>query len=83
VQIEELSVVKNTKDDGFDMIEPIKEYQLKNHLPGSGTSNPEAAASIDNNEMSLAHDDFQLFEALKILRTMRMLSSNSFLTTGN
>lgn len=70
VTIEDLKVVKNKSDEDMAMIEPIKEYQLKNHLAGSGKLNPE---SVEQNEIALAHDDFQLFEALKILRTMYRL----------
>lgn len=72
VQIEDLQVVKNKTDDDIAMIEPIKEYQLKNHLQGSspGKANP---GSLDNNDIALANSDFQLFEALKLLRTMYML----------
>ena len=75
VQIEDLKVVRNKTDDDIAMIEPIKEYQLKNHLPGS--SNPAANPNNAlNNDMGLAQDDFQLFEALKMLRTMYTLSPN-------
>lgn len=83
VQIEDLQVVKSKSDEDFAMIEPIKEYQLKNHLQGSsgsttaGGTNLANAASIDRNDIGLAHDDFQLFEALKILRTMYMLTPSS------
>lgn len=75
VNIEDLKVVKNKTDDDIAMIEPIKEYQLKNHLqgtPNSGTLN-----MLNQNELLLASDDFQLFEALKILRTIYMLNNNS------
>lgn len=75
VQIEDLQVVKGKNDEDLSMIEPIKEYQLKNHLQGTGTAIA-SAQSLERNELNLAHDDFQLFEALKILRTMYMLSSN-------
>jgi hypothetical protein len=74
VQIEDLTVIKNKTDEDVAMIEPIKEYQLKNHLAGTAgsgtgnTNNPDAA------DMGLAHDDFQLFEAVKILRTMYTLN---------
>jgi carboxyl-terminal processing protease len=76
VQIEDLQVIKNKSDDDIAMIEPIKEYQLKNHLAGtnSGTSATATANSLENNDIGLAHDDFQLFEALKILRTIYTLN---------
>lgn len=72
VQIENLQVVKNKTDEDLSMIEPIKEYQLKNHLPGTS---PEVDTKINaiNTDMVLARDDFQLFEALKILKTIYTL----------
>lgn len=72
VVIEDLKVVKGKNDEDLSMLEPIKEYQLKNHLTNdtSKVNNPD---SILNNQMGLANDDFQLFEALKILRTMYMM----------
>ncbi len=75
VQIEDLKVIRNKTDDDIAMIEPIKEYQLKNHLPGTPNPgiNPNNAL---NNDLGLAQDDFQLFESLKILRTMYSLSPN-------
>lgn len=71
VQIEDLKVVKSNSDEDLSMIEPIKEYQLKNHL--KGTESLVANAIISKNDTLLARDDFQLFEALKILRTVYML----------
>ncbi|MBV9576083.1 MAG: S41 family peptidase [Gammaproteobacteria bacterium] len=65
VQVEDLQVVKTKTDEDIAMIEPIKEYQLKNHLPG--TTEP---TEKNQDDATLAHDDFQLFEALKILRTV-------------
>jgi carboxyl-terminal processing protease len=73
VQIEDLQVVKNKNDADLAMIEPIKEYQLKNHLDGT-SKNPPNAENVNTNDLSLAQSDFQLFEALKILRTMYSLN---------
>jgi len=73
VQIDDLQVVKNKADEDIAMIEPIKEYQLKNHLAGSSSSTANASTS-EYNDLGLAHDDFQLFEALQILRTMYQLN---------
>lgn len=76
VQIEDLKVTKNKTDDDIAMIEPIKEYQLKNHLQGAaGSVGAPASTVINRNDTGLAHDDFQLFEALKILRTMYKLDA--------
>lgn len=73
VQIEDLKIA-NKSDEDTAMIEPIKEYQLKNHLQGTTTNKTN---SKDHADISLAQNDFQLFEALKILRTMYMLNPNS------
>jgi carboxyl-terminal processing protease len=74
VQIEDLKVVKNKSEDDLSMLEPIKEYQLKNHLPGATSAAP--LNILSQSELSLANEDFQLFEALKILRTIQTLNSH-------
>jgi carboxyl-terminal processing protease len=74
VEIEDLKVVNNKSQEDMAMIEPIKEYQLKNHLQGAPMQN-QKTASLLSNEAGLAHEDYQLFAALKILRTMYMLNS--------
>lgn len=75
VQIEDLKVVKNKNDEDVAMIEPIKEYQLKNHLSGDlSTKTTTSTTALDPNDVLLARDDFQLFEALKILRTAYMMN---------
>jgi len=71
VQIEDLQVITNKTEQDLAMIEPIKEYQLKNHLQGT---TPVSAVNTLNTDVLLAHSDYQLFEALKILRTMYMLN---------
>lgn len=74
VQIDDLSITNKNEED-LAMIEPIKEYQLKNHL--QGTTNPSTDNSITTaSDNSLARNDFQLYEALKILRTMYMLDGS-------
>lgn len=84
VQIEDLKIAKNKNEEDITMIEPIKEYQLKNHLQGQTPppSNAEKtlATTLVHTDIGLANDDFQLFEALKILRTMYMLNTNSAIT---
>ena len=77
VQIEDLKIVKSKSDEDVAMIEPIKEYQLKNHLKGAETTGKNPTAAISDNDISLANSDYQLFEALKILRTMYMLEAKS------
>lgn len=73
VRIEDLKVMKDKTDDDIAMIEPIKEYQLKNHLEGT---NKNTSTASERNEITLAHDDYQLFEALKILRTIFTMNHN-------
>jgi carboxyl-terminal processing protease len=70
VTIEDLQIMENKTEGDIAMMEPIKEYQLKNHLKGNAGSDTSVATPID---LTLAHDDYQLFEALKVLRTMYML----------
>jgi carboxyl-terminal processing protease len=53
VRIEDLKVVNNTADQDIAMIEPIKEYQLKNHLAGA-KANPEASSLINTSDIALA-----------------------------
>lgn len=75
VRIDDLRVIKNKTDTDMSMLEPIKEYQLKNHLPGTEKM-AATAPSIDPGDTTLASSDYQLFEALKLLRTMHMLNFN-------
>lgn len=74
VQIEDLKVANVSAVDDA-MLAPIKEYQLKNHLQGAKI-NPDAS-SVMNSEVGLAQTDYQLFEALKILRTMSMIDARN------
>ena len=74
IKIEDLKVIKNQTDEDIAMMEPIKEYQLKNHLAGS----PPTAADTkiaEADDTLLANQDYQLYEALKILRTMSQINN--------
>jgi carboxyl-terminal processing protease len=73
VPIEDLKVSKNQTDEDIAMMEPIKEYQLKNHL--AGANNATDVKIMEANDTGLARDDFQLYEALKILRTVSRLQT--------
>lgn len=75
VQIEDLTVAKKPNDEDLSMIEPIKEYQLRNHL--QGMKQGDMGKKYGWNDTGLAQDDFQLFEALKVLRTISMLRTFS------
>jgi carboxyl-terminal processing protease len=72
VQIPDMRVVNNKTDEDTSMIEPIKEYQLKNHL-SSGNELTANTNNVDPGDSLLANSDFQLFEAVKVLRTMYMV----------
>lgn len=58
------------------IIEPIKEFELKGHLPGKSDKNPPAITSKAD-EINLAHEDFQLYEAEKILKTIAFLDKST------
>lgn len=77
VQIEDLKVVKSNSEEDLSMLEPIKEYQLKNHLDTTDKSAATKNVLASQNDLKLAHDDYQLFEALKVLRTMHMLNTTT------
>ena len=72
--------IQQSKNNSADsaMIAPIREFELKGHLAGK-TSNAEPAIidTDDNSMTALAESDFQLYQALKILKTMHMLDENS------
>lgn len=75
VQIENLKIAKNDTDQDLAMLEPIKEYQLKGHLKGAEVDPEKLSSDLLKNELGLATKDYQLFEALKILRTIHMLEA--------
>jgi carboxyl-terminal processing protease len=81
VQIEDLKVSLNKSDEDLTMLEPIKEYQLKNHLKGTDDNQAKNNALDNNTDILLAQDDYQLFEALKLLRTMYHLHPMSIPVT--
>lgn len=67
--------VTSTKSEDTAM-EPIREFKLKGHLKGT-SENTAIDDDKKNDLMNLAQTDFQLYEALKILRTMAMLNQKS------
>src|SRR3990167_855978 len=77
VQVDDFKITRNKGDEELAMIEPIKEYQLKNHIKLGIDQSQKPLHPILNSDLSLAYDDFQLFEALKILRTMHMLQAQA------
>lgn len=76
IVVENLQVAGN-KVDG-EMMAPIREFELKGHLPGEkGSENSSALLDASHHGESLARSDFQLYQALEVLKTMNMISQNN------
>lgn len=62
------------KEDDLALVEPLKEYQLKNHLPGAAQPKALNGHSEDqllkSTDYLLAKEDYQLFSAYKILQAI-------------
>lgn len=71
ITITNLKITKKEDTDG--MLQPIKEYELKGHLAGKGVNTMKADDPAA--ELKLAQDDFQLYEAYKILKAQSFLTS--------
>jgi carboxyl-terminal processing protease len=65
------------KEDDLALIEPLKEYQLKNHLPGAkpGGMNQAEDQLLKSTDYMLAKEDYQLFSAYKILQAIYLRNS--------
>jgi len=72
VAVENLKVEGQLADNN-NMIEPIREYELKGHLPGDQSKQIDPSVKDTTN---LAQSDFQLYEALKVINTMVMYGQN-------
>lgn len=72
VTVEPLKVVHEKSEEDLSMLEPIKEYQLKNHLPNRQTG--EMLEGVSQTDAVLAAEDFQLYTAIKVLKAMRYLT---------
>lgn len=77
VYLDEIEVSKKKELEDLSMVQPIKEFQLKNHLitKDNLVNNNEKKTGLDRGNISLAQQDFQLFEALKILKTLYMVEN--------
>lgn len=75
VYLDEVEISKKKGLEDLSMVQPIKEFQLKNHLTTNLPTSPEKKieANLDKGNLSLAQQDFQLFEALNILKTLYMV----------
>lgn len=74
IMVNNLKVTSTQKADDAGMA-PIREFELKGHL--KGTSDNTNIADSKNDTSTLAQSDFQLYQALEILRTMVMLNHNA------
>ena len=74
VQVDNLTVAAQQKEDDLAMLAPIKEFQLKNHLKNTQQATPSTSLAVDYTDLPLAQQDFQLFEAIKILRALSLQS---------
>lgn len=74
VSVEDLKIEPIKNENG--MLSPIREFELKGHLAGDSSKNPALINNNVDNTANLAHTDFQLYEAMKILKTMMMYGKN-------
>ncbi len=70
ITVEDIKI-ENDKTDTSIAMAPIREFELKGHL--SGKDSASITADDKNDSVSLAQSDFQLYQALKTLKTMVML----------
>lgn len=78
IVVENLKVASGIKVDDT-IIAPIREFELKGHLKGNADN---VINDDKRNSSSLAQSDFQLFEALEVLKTMAMLDKNQSILAG-
>lgn len=75
IVVEDLHVAANNKTNN-PMVAPIREFELKGHLAAPGSKEGDTTTIVSNNP-DLAHTDFQLYQALEVLKTMNMIGQNS------
>ena len=82
IVVENLQIAGNKTDN--PMIAPIREFELKGHLAGSKDAE-KSVSTIDptQNAASLARTDFQLYQALEVLKTMNMIGQNTIANTSS
>ncbi|SRR5579883_191618 len=72
ITVDNYKLANNPKADN-GLMEPIREFSLKGHLKGTDDSSTDLGAeSAKNNLLNLAETDFQLYQALEVLKTMAM-----------
>ncbi len=78
VMVEEMKIeTDKDKTDALAMA-PIREFELKGHLAGKDSY---AISDDKTDTITLAQSDFQLYQALKTLKTMVMLNKERTVTT--
>lgn len=83
ITVEDLKVAGNKIDN--PMVAPIREFELKGHLaaPDSKESdNKSAVTDTTHSGAALARTDFQLYQALEILKTMNMVNQKTESSTA-
>ena len=73
IVVDNLKVASGLKKVDNSMMTPIREFELKGHLKGQG---PDGIINNETRLSDLAQTDFQLYEALEMLKTMAMLNQN-------
>lgn len=72
IVIDNLKIAANAQKTDNSMMTPIREFELKGHLKGNADN--KITDSL-NSSAALAQTDFQLYQALEILKTMAMMQS--------
>lgn len=76
IMVEDMKVESDKTD--MTAMAPIREFELKGHL--AGTDSKAALVDDTNDSITLAQTDFQLYQALKTLKTMAMLQKEQQIT---
>lgn len=72
VIVDNLKIAQAKKTGDDTMLQPVREFSLKGHLKGT---NDATAGDPKTDNVNLAESDFQLYEAMKILKTMIMVDN--------
>lgn len=81
VVIDELKIQPNSTTVDASAMNPIHEFDLKGHIQSKNDKNAVGTGTTTtdnkNDSVQLAQTDFQLYEALKILKTMYMVDKSN------
>lgn len=81
ILIENLKIQHAVNTD--EILQPIKEFQLKGRLDGKKNNTNPLLIEDKTDLTTLANDDFQLYEAVKILKTMEMVNNTGLKPSVN